>query len=40
VRTSDDHTYVLDAARASNLLVDPLETYRNIEEVQVFEASR
>jgi predicted amidohydrolase len=40
VRTSDDHTYVLDPARAADLLVDPLETYRSIEEVRVFEASR
>lgn len=40
VRTSDDRTYVLDPPRASDLLVDPLEAYRDIEEVRVFEAPR
>jgi len=39
VRTSDDRTYVLDSSRAGDLLVDPLETYRAIEEVRVFEPS-
>ena len=38
VRTSDDSTYFLDRARGRGLLVDPLETYRQVEEVQVFEA--
>jgi len=36
VGTSDDRCYFLDPARASGLLVDPLETYRAIEEVEVF----
>jgi predicted amidohydrolase len=39
VRTSDDRTYVLDPARTGELLVDPLQTYRAIEEVQIFEAA-
>jgi predicted amidohydrolase len=37
VRTSDDRTYVLDPARAGGLLVDPLETFRDITAVKVFE---
>jgi len=40
VRTDDDRTYVLDPSRAGKVLVDPLETYRAIEEVRVFEAPR
>jgi len=39
VRTSDDRTYILDPSRTGDLLVDPLETYRAIEEVHVFEAA-
>jgi len=37
VRTLDDRTYLLDAAQAGGLLVDPLEAYRAIEKVQIFE---
>jgi len=40
VRTGDDHTYVLDPSRAGRVLVDPLETFRVIEDVRVFEAPR
>ena len=40
VRTADDRTYVLDPARASGLLVDPLEGHRAVEEVEVFTAGR
>jgi predicted amidohydrolase len=40
VRTGDDRTYVLDPSRAGKVLVDPLESYRAIEEVQVFDAAR
>ncbi|HUK14744.1 MAG TPA: nitrilase-related carbon-nitrogen hydrolase [Thermoanaerobaculaceae bacterium] len=40
VRTADDRTYQLDPARASGLLVDPLEAHRAIEEVEVFTANR
>ena len=40
VRTGDDHTYVLDRSRVGKVLVDPLDTYRAIEEVRVFEAPR
>jgi omega-amidase len=35
VRTADDHLYVLDPARAASLVVDPLETYRRIDRVEV-----
>lgn len=38
VRTSDDRAYVLDPARARDLVVDPLATYRDVGEVRVFEA--
>ena len=37
VRTSDDRNYILDPTRADGLLVDPLETYREITTVKVFE---
>jgi omega-amidase len=40
VRTGDDRTYDLDPDRATDLLVDPLETYRDVEEVRVYEAAR
>ena len=40
VRTGDDRTYVLDRSRVGKLLVDPVESYRAIEEVRVFEAPR
>jgi omega-amidase len=36
VTTVDDRSYALDPARASGLLVDPLECYRKVEEVEVF----
>jgi omega-amidase len=39
INTSDDCTYVLDPARAGGLLVDTVETYRTVEEVQVFDAA-
>jgi predicted amidohydrolase len=39
VRTGDDRTYVLDPARSRDLLVDPLQTYRPIEEVKIFETA-
>ena len=38
VATGDDRCYFLDPARASGLLVDPLDTYRAVEEVEVFSA--
>jgi omega-amidase len=38
VATGDDRCYWLDPARASGLLVDPLDSYRAIEEVEVFTA--
>jgi len=40
VRTDDDRTYVLNRSRVGKVLVDPMESYRAIEEVRVFEADR
>jgi len=36
VHTLDDHTYLLDPARRGGLIVDPLETYVSIDQVDVF----
>jgi predicted amidohydrolase len=36
VGTADDHTYLLDRSRRDLLLVDPLETFVEIQQVQVF----
>jgi omega-amidase len=38
INTADDHSYVLDPARAGDVLVDTVETYRDVKEVQVFDA--
>ena len=36
IRSADDRTYDLDFARAGSLVVDPLETYVEVEKVEVF----
>jgi predicted amidohydrolase len=36
VPTADDHTYLLDPARREAVLVDPLDTHREIRKVEVF----
>jgi len=36
VRTLDDHTYLLDRSRGASLIVDPLETFVDIQDVKVF----
>ncbi|MEJ2367761.1 MAG: carbon-nitrogen hydrolase family protein [Acidobacteriota bacterium] len=37
VPTSDDHTYVLDLANAAPPIVDPVEKYRCVDRVEVFD---
>lgn len=36
VRTEDDHTYILDRKRREGVLVDPLETFVDIQRVETF----
>ena len=36
VHTADDHIYDLDRARGAALIVDPLETYVDIQEIRTF----
>ena len=36
VHTLDDHTYTLDPARRNGLIVDPLATAVDIQELTVF----
>ncbi|MFH1176533.1 MAG: hypothetical protein V1750_03925 [Acidobacteriota bacterium] len=36
MRTSDDRTYPLDAKRALDLVINPLESYRAVERLEVF----
>ncbi len=38
VRSEDDRTWILDPARRGSVLVDPLETYRDVRKLQVYEA--
>ena len=37
VRTADDHTYLLDPRRREEVLVDPLETFVDIQRLETFE---
>ncbi len=39
VRTSDDRTYALDLTRLGSLLVDPVESFREVRTVERFAAS-
>ena len=36
VRTADDHTYLLDPRRRAEVLVDPLETFVDIQRLETF----